>query len=100
MFPRTIQSKKSSKYRVPWITRELLHKMRIIDLTNKIAVSSDDYAVWEKFKRARNQLNIFVISWKLADGIRAKYAILLTSYVHVTAVSRPIFEKSKLIIEQ
>ena len=59
MFPRTIQSKKNSKNRAPWITRELLHKMRVIDLINEIAVSSDDYAVWEKFKRARNQANIF-----------------------------------------
>ena len=90
MFPRTIQSKKNSKNRAPWITRELLHKMRVIDIINEIAVSSDDYAVWEKFKRATNQANIFFyISWKLADGIRAKYAILLTSYVHVTAVRRP-----------
>ena len=43
--------------------------------------------------------DIFLKTWKLAKAIHVKLGILLTSLAHGVVVSRPIFWKSKLIIE-
>ena len=49
---KRIRNKKS-----PWITRELLSRMHKRDYLKKKAVSTNDQAIWEQYKHARNQAN-------------------------------------------
>ena len=49
---KRIRNKKS-----PWITRELLSKMHKRDYLKKKAASTNDQAMWEQYKHARNQAN-------------------------------------------
>ena len=99
-----LKSKRIRNKRSPWITSELLQRMRRRDVLKKKAISSNDHAMWQQFKRARNQVNN---ATKLAKkryfsenlAIYVKLGILLTSSAHGIVVSRPISWKSKLIIE-
>ena len=52
-----LKFKRVRKKRSPWITSELLCKTRKQDLIKKRAISSDNLATWDQFKRARNQAN-------------------------------------------
>ncbi len=49
---KRIRNKKS-----PWITSELLSKMRKRDYLKKKALSANDQALWKEYKHARNQAN-------------------------------------------
>ena len=52
-----LKLKRIRKKRSPWITRELLCKIRKRDFLKKKAISSNNSATWDQFKRARNQAN-------------------------------------------
>ena len=52
-----LKSKRIRKKRSPWITRELLSKIRKRDFLKKKAISSNNPAIWDQFKCARNQAN-------------------------------------------
>ena len=52
-----LKLKRVRKKRSPWITSELLRKIRKRDFLKKKAISSNNSATWEQFKRARNQAN-------------------------------------------
>lgn len=49
--------KRIRKKRSPWITKELLIKIRKRDFLKKKAISSNKPALWDQFRRARNQAN-------------------------------------------
>ena len=51
------KSKRIRKKRSPWITKELLIKIRKRDFLKKKAISSNNPALWDQFRRARNQAN-------------------------------------------
>ena len=52
-----LESKRIRNKRSPWITGELLLRMRRRDVLKKKAISTNDHAMWQQFKRARNQVN-------------------------------------------
>ena len=52
-----LKLKRNRKKRSPWITNELLCKIRKRDFLKKKAISSNNSATWDQFKRARNQAN-------------------------------------------
>ena len=52
-----LKSKRIRKKRSPWITRELLSKIRKRDFLKKKAISSNNPAIWDQFRCARNQAN-------------------------------------------
>ena len=52
-----LKSKRIRNKRSPWITSELLLRMRRRDVLKKKAISTNDHAIWQQFKRARNQVN-------------------------------------------
>ena len=52
-----LKLKRVRKKRSPWITSELLCKIRKRDFLKKKAISSNNSATWDQFKRARNQAN-------------------------------------------
>ena len=52
-----IKSKRIRNKRNPWITSELLLRMRRRDVIKKKAISANDHAMWQQFKRARNQVH-------------------------------------------
>ena len=52
-----LKSKRIRKKRSPWITRELLTKIRKRYFLKKKAISSNNPAIWDQFRRARNQAN-------------------------------------------
>ena len=45
------------KKRSPWVTRELLSKISKRDFVKKKAISSNNPAIWDQFRCARNQAN-------------------------------------------
>ena len=51
------KSKRIRKKRSPWTTRELLSKIRKRDFLKKKAISSNNSAIWDQFRCARNQAN-------------------------------------------
>ena len=63
MFPGCVDKhvplklKRVRKKRFPWITSELLCKVRKRYFLKKKAISSNNSATWDQFKRARNQAN-------------------------------------------
>ena len=52
-----LKSKRIRNKRSPWITSELLLRMRRRDVLKKKAISTNDHAMLQQFKRARNQVN-------------------------------------------
>ena len=52
-----LKSKRIRNKRSPWITSELLLRMRRRDVLKKKAISTNDHAMGQQFKRARNQVN-------------------------------------------
>ena len=52
-----LKSERIRNKRSPWITSELLPRMRRRDVLKKKAISSNDLAMWQQFKRPRNQVN-------------------------------------------
>ena len=52
-----LKLKRIRKKRSPWITKELLCKIRKRDFLKKKAISSNNSTTWDQFKRARNQAN-------------------------------------------
>ena len=52
-----LKSKRIRNKRSPWITSELLLRMRRRDVLKKKAISTNDHAMWQQFKRTRNQVN-------------------------------------------
>ena len=52
-----LKLKRVRKKRSPWITSELLCKIRRRDFIKKKTISFNNSAAWEQFKRARNQEN-------------------------------------------
>ena len=53
----TLTLKRVRKKRCPWITGDILCKTRRRDFLKKKAVSSNDSAAWDQYKRARNREN-------------------------------------------
>ena len=104
-----LKLKRIRKKRSPWIASELLCKIRKRDFLKKKAISSNNSATWDQFKRARNQANnvvklangdaMFLTTWMPTKAIRAKHGKLSTSWLHVTVVSRLVFWKSRQTIE-
>ena len=103
-----LKSKRIRNKRSPSITSELLLRMRRRDVLKKKAISTNDHAMWQQFKRARNLVNnttklakkqYFSENLETSKGNPVKLGILLTSLAHGVVESRPIFWKSKLIIE-
>ena len=52
-----LKSKIIRNKRSPWVTSELLLRMRRRDVLKKKSISTNDHAMWQQFKRARNQVN-------------------------------------------
>jgi len=52
-----LKLKRIRKKRSPWITKELLCKIRKRDFLKKKAISSYNSATWDQFKHVRNQAN-------------------------------------------
>ena len=52
-----LKSKRIRKKQSPWITRDLLTKIRKRYFLKKKAISSNNPAIWDQFRRARHQAN-------------------------------------------
>ena len=52
-----LKSRRVRKKQCPWITGDLLCKTRRRDFLNKKAISSNNSAAWDQYKRARNRAN-------------------------------------------
>ena len=54
---KNLKSKRIRNKRSPWIKSELLLRMCRRDVLKKKAISTNVHAMWQQFKRARNQVN-------------------------------------------
>ena len=52
-----MRSKRIGNKKSPWITHELIRKMRKRDFLKKKAERTKDQSCWDDFKTARNEVN-------------------------------------------
>ena len=65
----------------PWITRELLTKIRKRDFLKKKAIPFNNPTIWDQFRCARNQANNAI---KLAKKLYVSDNLEAVSYTHLT----------------
>ena len=97
-----LKLKRVCKKRCPWVTGDVLYKTRRRDFLKKKAVSSNDSAAWDQYKRARNRANNAIkLAKKLyvSDNLEANKGNLRKTWNTINEITSRNSGKTSSILE-